>query len=227
MAQSLNALPQLIRRPWQHCARGWLDSARGYCSVSGQDSADDLRLPCGVRWLRTPHRPQATAGGLRRRMKDVLVVVAWAVGPAPPNAADHREIRIRGPSLTPGRFLHRRNPDPQGDFHSRARTRFPEFGPLLVHRVSAAAPLECHGCRRGRAWMSAAGRWLLTLSSRRPVPIRPGFQPVLPLRGSGTGTDRSAVGTRRSGGLSQPWPVVRASVSVMAAWSVRPCCLGA
>ena len=37
MAQSLNVLPQLTRRPWQHCASGWLDSARRYCSVSGQD----------------------------------------------------------------------------------------------------------------------------------------------------------------------------------------------
>jgi hypothetical protein len=44
MAQSLSVLPQLTRRPWQHCARGWLDSARGYCSVSGQDSAGDLRV---------------------------------------------------------------------------------------------------------------------------------------------------------------------------------------
>jgi hypothetical protein len=43
MAQTLNVLPQLTRRPWQHCARGWLDSARGYCSVSGQDSAGDLQ----------------------------------------------------------------------------------------------------------------------------------------------------------------------------------------
>jgi hypothetical protein len=39
MAQSLNVLPQLTYRPWQHCARGWLDSARGYCSVSGQIAA--------------------------------------------------------------------------------------------------------------------------------------------------------------------------------------------
>src|ERR1039457_2646348 len=54
MAQSLNVLPQLTYRPWQHCARGWLDSARGYCSVSGQDSAGGLQVFCasgGVRVL--------------------------------------------------------------------------------------------------------------------------------------------------------------------------------
>jgi len=70
MAQSLNALPQLIRRPWQHCARGWLDSARGYCSVSGQDlppQACSSRLRHGT-WIGTGHPgPGGWLGAVRRR----------------------------------------------------------------------------------------------------------------------------------------------------------------
>lgn len=87
----------------------------------------------------------AAAVKLNRGQSRVAIAVGWnacwwsrhGVAPrVPPNIADSREIGIQGPFLAPARFPHRRNRDPKGCFHTRARTRLPE--------LVAAKPVGAH-----------------------------------------------------------------------------------